>query len=197
MGKRAVYAIRFRPKGWIYIGSASVFSHRWSCHKSNLRQGRHPNRQLQGLYDAPDSAEDDFEIGVLQFPGARTNLRTCEEKWKNRIPCFFNKFDNPWDVSAVEQWPHPRVFPYPVDWRPLFEDRLFLALSPELDAFLVRNLSAFGRAFGLEGIQLSQVARERLEQHRGWRCRKLHASPYRLARTVEWRQLGPDEPLPL
>ncbi|GGC65156.1 hypothetical protein GCM10011504_49030 [Siccirubricoccus deserti] len=100
-------------------------------------------------------------------------------------------------MHTVERWPHPETFPYPVEWHPLFKDKLFLALSPELNAFVVQNLSAFGRAFGLDGVLLSQVAGERLEQHRGWRCRKLDASLYPLARTVEWRQLGPNEPLPL
>jgi hypothetical protein len=105
--------------------------------------------------------------------------------------------ENPWNVNQVAHWPHPRTFPFPVEWHPLFEDKLFVALSPAMDAFVVRNLSAFGRAFGLEGGQLSHVARGRQEQHRGWRCRKVDASLYPLARTVEWRQLGPNEPLPL
>lgn len=61
-----VYAIWCKVNNKVYVGSAAAnFEKRWSGHRWGLQQNRHPNKHLQGAWNA--YSEDAFEFVELEF----------------------------------------------------------------------------------------------------------------------------------
>ena len=60
-----IYAIRNKVNGKQYIGSSVNLFHRWSVHKTYLKQGKHDNRYLQAAWNKYGS--DAFEYIILEF----------------------------------------------------------------------------------------------------------------------------------
>lgn len=60
--KPAVYLIRHRVSGKVYVGSAGNLSKRWSRHRADLRAGKHPNRHLQAAWTRYGEAAFDWIV---------------------------------------------------------------------------------------------------------------------------------------
>ena len=70
----AVYLIANTTNGKEYIGQSSKYLHRWSQHKSSLRNNRHPHRGLQQDYN--EYGKDAFVFEVIEEypPGTSAEL---------------------------------------------------------------------------------------------------------------------------
>lgn len=76
-----IYKIINTENGKIYIGQSINISHRWNCHKYDLKNKRHKNPHLQRAYDLNPKAFK-FEI-----------ICKCSEEDLNDLEIFFiNKY---------------------------------------------------------------------------------------------------------
>lgn len=78
--KPGIYAIRLRLDGRVYVGSASNISKRWSRHRKDLRDGKHPNKHLQAAWGK--YGEGAFDWQVLELT---TSLTEREQYWIDHL----------------------------------------------------------------------------------------------------------------
>lgn len=68
-----IYSIKYDQDSRIYIGSTKNFVSRKSKHLFNLRNGNHPNQNLQKLYDCFDEVGFNFTV-LERIPIEKTHL---------------------------------------------------------------------------------------------------------------------------
>lgn len=67
IGRSGVYAIKQgEDLGVVYVGSATDLESRYSNHKSNLRNNKHPNKLLQEVFNLNGKLRE-FEFEVLEY----------------------------------------------------------------------------------------------------------------------------------
>lgn len=65
MKKCGIYAIQNKVNKLFYVGQSNNINHRWQCHKSDLRAGRHDNEHLQRAWDKYGA--ENFEFMILEL----------------------------------------------------------------------------------------------------------------------------------
>jgi group I intron endonuclease len=81
----AIYAIRNKVDGKIYIGSSVRPAKRWNAHRSDLRKGRHHALRLQRAWDK--YGEGCFSFEILENVADAIFLLAREQFWIWRTAC--------------------------------------------------------------------------------------------------------------
>lgn len=74
-----IYQIRCIPNGKVYIGSAVNITKRWAKHRSDLGQGIHHSRHLQGAWDK--FGADAFAFEILEVVEDKADLVRVEQEY--------------------------------------------------------------------------------------------------------------------
>lgn len=82
-----VYAITNKDTGEQYIGSCRIFARRRSRHLSDLRHGRHHNKELQATFDMFGADRLTFTL-LESAPGG--DICDCEQRWIDRLSPVYN-----------------------------------------------------------------------------------------------------------
>jgi group I intron endonuclease len=81
-GQSGVYAIKHNVYGGkIYIGSSVSMRSRLLSHRSNLRRGKHPCRELQDAWNA--NCEQSFVYEIIEYVNDEAALSLHENHWIN------------------------------------------------------------------------------------------------------------------
>jgi group I intron endonuclease len=82
-GQSGVYAIKHNVLGGsAYVGSSVNIRSRLMSHRSNLRRGKHPCRELQAAWNA--NCEQSFAYSILEYV-PETALSDRENHWINAM----------------------------------------------------------------------------------------------------------------
>ena len=81
----AVYQIRNKTTGKVYIGSTVNIKHRWRHHHRMLRLGRHRSPYLQRAWNK--YGPDDFEFTILEVVDDESVLLQREQEWMDTTQC--------------------------------------------------------------------------------------------------------------
>lgn len=82
-----IYLIRNTRDGKKYVGQTASFRRRWSCHRSALERGKHPNVKLQRAWDCHGSEAFAFEIVELAVVAL---LDEREQHWMDTLKPEYN-----------------------------------------------------------------------------------------------------------
>jgi group I intron endonuclease len=99
---QAIYQIKNKVNGKIYIGSTNNLNKRWNNHRSKLRNGEHENSYLQQAWNK--YGEDAFEFSVLEEVNDDSRIER-EIYYLNETKCYersigYNFDRNPTDKSG-------------------------------------------------------------------------------------------------
>lgn len=83
MSQMAIYQIRNKINGKVYIGSAVNIKYRWRSHRSLLRKGIHHSTHLQRAFNL--YGEDNFAFEVLEAVNNRSALLDREQFWIDKL----------------------------------------------------------------------------------------------------------------
>lgn len=84
----AVYAIRNRVTGCVYIGGTVHYPNRFRSHRCDLRKGRHRNELLQRDWD--HYGADAFDFVVLEEVRDESLLCEAEQRWMDQFQDRYN-----------------------------------------------------------------------------------------------------------
>lgn len=81
----AIFSIKNKMNDMIYVGkSATSFDRRWNIHKSDLKIGKHSNKNLQNDWNI--YGEDAFIFSIVEEKKDDINLNDLEKKWLYKYP---------------------------------------------------------------------------------------------------------------
>lgn len=74
-----VYKITHLPTNAVYVGSAKDIEARWHGHRARLKNGTHPSKNMQSLWD--EDGCDAFAISSLETVSDHAALFSREQHW--------------------------------------------------------------------------------------------------------------------
>lgn len=86
----AVYIIT-GPNEKMYVGSAYHYPDRWSNHKHELRNNKHPNKKLQNAWNK--YGEPLFVFELLEVVPDKQNLLAREQYWIDRLNVYVDGYN--------------------------------------------------------------------------------------------------------
>jgi group I intron endonuclease len=89
MVSSGIYSIRHIKSGRVYVGSSKDIAVRWRCHRSELRNGKHPSVYLQRSWKR--NGADAFTFEVLETCEVSA-LAEREQYWMDRLRACDHKF---------------------------------------------------------------------------------------------------------
>jgi group I intron endonuclease len=99
---QAIYQIKNKINGKIYIGSTNNINKRWTNHRCKLRKGEHENNYLQQAWKK--YGEDAFQFSILEEVNGNNRIER-EIHYLNETKCYereigYNLDKNPKDKSG-------------------------------------------------------------------------------------------------
>lgn len=105
-GKSGVYAIKNKTNKKIYIGQSENLYMRYQSHKSALKAGRHPNREMQNDYNKRHILVF-YPLETIESHGSRKRL----EKENYYLSCYAFKGIELYNSGCKEHY-YERYFAY-------------------------------------------------------------------------------------
>lgn len=182
----AVYVIRNKANGKVYVGGSKDVMLRRNDHFGKLKRGVHRSRDM--IADYREHGRDAFEFSILELATPET-LAGLEQKWldvyRGAHPWYgYNSWPNarsakgairrPEDIAKIRGRIKTRT--YSEDGRRRWLEshtKVYEVTSPDGETFLVKNLSEFCRQNGLTDANMNMVAAGKRKTAKGWTCRKL------------------------
>lgn len=151
-----IYKIECKITKKFYIGSSRRLKTRICEHKSRLRANSHQNIFLQRAWNK--YGEDNFVFEIIEYVKDEDQIFDIEQSWLDSSGCLYN--ENGFNLSKISKG---------VDSRKI--SKTYIVTKPSGEEIFVENLSKFCREVNILGGGLHQVARGKINQCFGYKCR--------------------------